>query len=212
MIDKGDSMERILQAARDEFADKGYEGARIDEIARKAGINKAMLYYHVGDKKALYAAAIQSVVGRGAVLVADAVSKSSTPREKLIAYVRGMFEMIGANPQMPRIMLREIASGGKNLPDGFFPDLLKVIMTVTGIMDEGVKKGVFIETVPALIHIMTLGMLVSIHTVSPVLCSMPQAPAELKGIFNDVIGKVGTEIERLILRSVLAGGRKEVKK
>ncbi|MCD6588326.1 MAG: helix-turn-helix transcriptional regulator, partial [Candidatus Fermentibacteraceae bacterium] len=44
----------ILDAAAEEFAEKGFSGARVDEIARRAGINKAMLYYRIGDKEELY--------------------------------------------------------------------------------------------------------------------------------------------------------------
>ena len=50
--------ERIVGAASAIFADKGFAGARVDEIARRAGVNKAMLYYHVGDKQALYTAVL----------------------------------------------------------------------------------------------------------------------------------------------------------
>jgi len=212
MPEKSDTIEKITMAARDEFAEKGFEGARVDEIARKAGINKAMLYYHVGDKKALYALVIQEVIGRGAQLVSDAVGKASSPEDKLRAYIRVLFDMISANPQMPRIMMREIASGGKNLPEAFFLGLLKILSTVTGVTEEGFKQGVFIETIAPLVHIMTLGAVISVHTVSPVLCSMPQAPKEMQRIRSDVIEKIGEEIERLILRSVSVqtkpGGKK----
>ncbi len=44
------SKNRILMAARKVFAEKGYDGARVDEIASEAGINKAMLYYYFGSK------------------------------------------------------------------------------------------------------------------------------------------------------------------
>ena len=50
MEKKDKAIEKILFAARGEFADKGFEGARVDEIARKAGINKAMLYYLYGNR------------------------------------------------------------------------------------------------------------------------------------------------------------------
>jgi len=44
--DKGtETTARILEAARDEFAEKGFAGARVDTIARRAGVNKATLYY-----------------------------------------------------------------------------------------------------------------------------------------------------------------------
>jgi AcrR family transcriptional regulator len=45
---------RILEAAKQEFAAHGLAGARVDRIAKNAGANKRMLYYHVGNKEALY--------------------------------------------------------------------------------------------------------------------------------------------------------------
>jgi AcrR family transcriptional regulator len=50
---------RILQAATDEFARHGYGGARIDRIAKAAGANKRMIYYHVGKKDVLYLAILE---------------------------------------------------------------------------------------------------------------------------------------------------------
>jgi AcrR family transcriptional regulator len=50
---------RILQSATAEFARHGFGGARMDRIAKAAGANKRMLYYHVGDKKALYLAVLE---------------------------------------------------------------------------------------------------------------------------------------------------------
>ena len=44
------SPERILVAAAAEFASRGYAGARVDRIARRARVNKAMLYYHFSNK------------------------------------------------------------------------------------------------------------------------------------------------------------------
>ena len=48
--------DRILDAATEVFAEKGFGETRVDEIAARAGVNKAMLYYHVGGEEALYAA------------------------------------------------------------------------------------------------------------------------------------------------------------
>lgn len=50
---------RILEAAKKEFASKGLAGARVDRIAAQAGANKRMLYYHVGNKDALYLAVLE---------------------------------------------------------------------------------------------------------------------------------------------------------
>ena len=51
----------ILKAALEEFSHEGVTGARTDEIARRAGVNKALLYYYFKDKEGLYAAALDQV-------------------------------------------------------------------------------------------------------------------------------------------------------
>ncbi len=53
------SRERILAAALKEFAAKGFAGARVDAIARRAGINKRMLYHYFGDKEELFKAVLR---------------------------------------------------------------------------------------------------------------------------------------------------------
>jgi AcrR family transcriptional regulator len=55
---------RILEAAIDEFAEFGLAGARVDRIAERAGVNKALLYRHFGSKEALFDAAIQTMASR----------------------------------------------------------------------------------------------------------------------------------------------------
>ena len=55
----GRSRERILSAALKEFAAKGFAGARVDAIARRANINKRMLYHYFGDKEELFKAVLR---------------------------------------------------------------------------------------------------------------------------------------------------------
>lgn len=56
------SRERILQAAEEEFAEKGFAGVRIDEIARAAGANKQLIYYYFGSKAKLYDAVLERMI------------------------------------------------------------------------------------------------------------------------------------------------------
>src|ERR1700678_2828149 len=57
--DPGRSRERILSAALKEFSAKGFAGARVDVIARRASINKRMLYHYFGDKEELFKAVLR---------------------------------------------------------------------------------------------------------------------------------------------------------
>ncbi|HQI23920.1 MAG TPA: helix-turn-helix domain-containing protein, partial [Smithella sp.] len=105
-----------MAAARTVFAQKGYNGARIDEIAARANVNKATIYYQIGDKDTLYTGALHQVIGHVARGIADAVSMKTHPEEKMKAYISFIAGAVEANPDLPPIMMREIASGGATLP------------------------------------------------------------------------------------------------
>jgi AcrR family transcriptional regulator len=66
------SQERILKAALEEFADKGFAGARVDAIARRARINKRMLYHYFGDKEGLFREVLRRKMAERAAWLASA--------------------------------------------------------------------------------------------------------------------------------------------
>jgi len=61
MATKNHSPKRILKAAVTEFANRGFSGARVDDIAQRAGINKQLIYYYYENKEKLYAEVLESV-------------------------------------------------------------------------------------------------------------------------------------------------------
>ena len=199
---KGETVTRILEAAKDVFAEKGFAGARVDEIARRAGVNKAALYYHIGDKKALYADAFHNIIGTAAQRLIDGIKGSKTPDEKIKTYLKTLAKTFDENPQVPRMMMREMASGGQNLPEIFFQDLFSIFRTLSGILEEGKSKGVFIDTLPLLVHFMAIGATVIYKTIAPILLAAQQVPEELKDLDRNVSGRVAAEIEKLILNAI----------
>ena len=72
---------RILDAATDIFAEAGFNGALMDEIARRAGVNKAMIYYHIGAKEALYAEVLHGVIGHVADSISACIETGATPKQ-----------------------------------------------------------------------------------------------------------------------------------
>ncbi|MEI9865029.1 MAG: helix-turn-helix domain-containing protein [Limisphaerales bacterium] len=67
----GRTRERILVAALKEFAAKGFAGARVDAIARRAAINKRMLYHYFGDKEDLFRAVLRRKISERQTWAAD---------------------------------------------------------------------------------------------------------------------------------------------
>ena len=199
---KGETITRILEASKDVFAEKGFAGARVDEIARRAGVNKAALYYHIGDKKALYADAFHNVIGTAAQKLIDGIKGAKSPEEKIKTYIKTLANTFDENPQVPRMLMREMASGGQNLPEIFFQDLFSIFRTLSGIIEEGKSKGVFIGTLPLLVHFMAIGATVIYKTIAPILLAAQHVPEELKGLNKNVSGKIAEEIEKLILNAI----------
>ena len=107
----------ILRAALEEFSHEGVAGARTDEIARRAGVNKALLYYYFKDKEGLYAAVLEQVFSGMYQRVGSVLDRTDLPpRERLLLYVRTHFDYIASAPVYPRLVQREfMRSSGRAL-------------------------------------------------------------------------------------------------
>jgi TetR/AcrR family transcriptional regulator len=103
----------ILKAALEEFSHEGVAGARTDEIARSAGVNKALLYYYFKDKDGLYAAVLEQVFSGLYSLVNGVLDRPElAPREKLQQYAQTHFDYIASSPWYPRLVQREFMRTG----------------------------------------------------------------------------------------------------
>ncbi len=196
------TIERILAAARKVFAQKGYSGAHVDEIAELADVNKATIYYQIGDKDRLYANVIHQVLGNTGKNIAEAVAKAGSIEEKLRAYINCVAENVDKNPELPPIMMREVASGGATLPRVVIEDIASVLTILVGILDEGRKKGIFIETVPFLIHMMIVGTIVFYKKAEPIKDKQLWLPARLKAHDKKLKANLGEEVASLVLKAI----------
>jgi TetR/AcrR family transcriptional regulator len=149
--------QRILEAAAEVFAERGFGGAGVDEIARRAGVNKAMLYYHVGDKAALFGEVVSASVGSIAEAVASALAETDDPSERLRAIPRAFSKTVRERPFLPQLMLREIAAGGPNLPQRVVEQMGKVMGMTRAVLEDGCAKGAFRKVDPLIAHLLLIG-------------------------------------------------------
>ncbi len=147
----------ILNAAAEEFAEKGFNGARVDAIAERAGINKAMLYYRVGDKEELY----RRVVLRGQAVFRETMMKAmesaSTAPETMSLLLAGVAEKAEKNRLIPSIILREIAGNGKTLPGDAMKGMRGLMEIIESIVSNGREEGAFRNIDPITLQFVVTG-------------------------------------------------------
>lgn len=198
----GKTVEKIITAARKTFAEYGYSGTHVDEIARRAGVNKATLYYQIGDKDTLYARVIHQVLGNIAQNVARAVAEANSPEAKLKAYILFMADAVDRNPELPPIMMRELASGGLHLPRLVTEDMASVLTVLLGILEEGKEKNVFNDVVPFLVHAMIMGSIMLFKMGTPIKDRQIWLSEDLKARDKKLPGTLGAEVARMVLKAV----------
>lgn len=135
----------ILAAAKEEFLDKGYDGARTTSIARAAGVTHAMLHYYFKTKEQLFERIFHETMGMLVEGILEVFTQTDKPFKERIAEALGIhFEVIRQNPRLPLFMIREVASRPER-----FAIIKNVISTFAGNLlialqrdiDQAVAKG-----------------------------------------------------------------------
>ena len=118
---------RIVTAAREEFASRGFDGARVERIARRAAVNKQLLFYYYHSKRGLF----QAVLSRGARELEQALNKLALPEggerralERLRATLDAQFEFLARNPDLVTLL----AQAGRSEARPFAPAINRLVV------------------------------------------------------------------------------------
>jgi len=162
------SPDRILAAAAVEFAERGFGGARVDRIARRARVNKAMLYYHFRSKQALYRTLLRRTFTVAAERMQAIAAGDGTAAAKVDRVIAGLADLIREQAFFPAIMLREVAEGGAHLDRDTLLTLAAVPRAVGGIVQQGVAQGAFREVNPLFAYFSMLAPIVFYLAADPI--------------------------------------------
>jgi TetR/AcrR family transcriptional regulator len=162
------SPDRILAAAAIEFAERGFGGARVDRIARRARVNKAMLYYHFRNKQALYRALLRRTFTAAAERMQAIAGGAGSPADKVDRVIAGIADLIREHEFFPAIMLREVAEGGAHLDRDTLLTLAAVPRAVGGIVQHGVERGAFRDVNPLFAYFSMLAPVVFYLAAGPI--------------------------------------------
>ena len=124
---------RIIAAGREEFSRRGFEGARVDQIARRAGVNKQLLFYYFHSKRGLFTA----VLARGAAeleqALADVPTNGDGPLDRIRVTLSAQFDFLAAHPDLVALLTQ----AGRSDARPFAPAVKRLVV----LLAEGQGRG-----------------------------------------------------------------------
>jgi AcrR family transcriptional regulator len=111
--------ERLLSVAARAFAELGYDGAAMGDIAERAGLRKSSLFHHFPTKDGLYGEVLVAVLGALHARMIAAHDEPGTFLERMQRSTLAVQRYLGENPVAARLLVREFVQGGNRvLPEG----------------------------------------------------------------------------------------------
>lgn len=179
---------RILDAALKEFSAKGLAGARTEQIAAAAGVNKALLYYYFESKEKLYLAAFERVAGQVRDQSMAVLLRDASPGERLVRTALAHFDRLMTQSHFQKLMQQEMMRVHMG-EEGALPLLVKSVLgPLHSMLHELVRKGIasgeLIEVDWRQILLVTMGANVSYFLSAPVwrLAMAPFEPFALEAL------------------------------
>ncbi|MBD3179216.1 MAG: TetR family transcriptional regulator [Candidatus Latescibacteria bacterium] len=109
--------EKIIEAAEEVFTSKGKSGARMRDIADKAGINQALLHYYFRSKDRLFFEVFKRIVPRLFPGVFAVLDEDIPFFEKIERFIRGYIEVVEAHPKFPIFIIQALGNSPERLAD-----------------------------------------------------------------------------------------------
>jgi len=165
--------EVIFESATEVFIEKGMDGARMQDIANHAGINKALLHYYYRTKDQLFNAVFEKIAGQMFKKFAPVFDEKLTLEEKLRFFYREHITFLQKNPRLPAFLMNELYRNPdriKRIIQGI--DINKIWTTMEAQHKEDlIKYNITRESIPQLMTSIA-AMSVFPFLAKPIVCSL----------------------------------------
>ena len=161
------SEDKIIQAALNEFSTFGFAGARVDAIAEKAKVNKAMIYYHFKSKEKLYEKILLDVVSNIYNQLQEVSQEEGPALDVFYSIINKYMSIIkGFDNKIFPIMLRELIEGGKFFRKIIVPNLIEPILAlIMPILNKAKEQGVIRDINPYFTFLQIVGSVVFVNVI-----------------------------------------------
>ncbi|MCX6138168.1 MAG: TetR/AcrR family transcriptional regulator [Ignavibacteriales bacterium] len=206
-----DTREKIITAALEIFASRGKHGARMEEIASKADVNKALVYYYFNSKDNLFREVLMLIMDHMYRSILEMANKleanTENPLDRIRRMVLSHFEAFSKNEAYAKVFIQAVAVDPEDVQEAL-SRLRKDhswmnSKMLTGFLEEGKKSGFFrdIDTQQVLISVMGMNM---IHFIGrPMAKALFELPVEDDEKF---VKERGESILDLLLYGILNQG------
>jgi AcrR family transcriptional regulator len=161
--------QKIFEAARDIFQSKGLEGARMQEIADKAEINKSMLHYYYRSKEKLFEKVYELSIIKLIPQVASLLNEDMPLDVKLRKFSAKYLELIKANPDIPLFVIHEMNKNPNRLKKFIAREVGRRVKPFLEQLKEEREKGKTVNLPPEQIFVNIMSMLIFPFLGRPVL-------------------------------------------
>ena len=189
----------ILIAAKEIFQQKGMAGARMQEIADKAKINKALLHYYYRSKQLLFEAVFKSAFSLLAPQLNKVLNDDSDLFEKIRKFTENYVSFVIKHPYLPNFVIQELNKNPefvqKLRSEKNFPSIEKFKLQVSDAINQGIIKP--IEAEQLFINIISLNIFPFIG--EPLLMALVNVDEEN---YNKILENRKTEVAEFIINSI----------
>jgi TetR/AcrR family transcriptional regulator len=207
MTEKDHSTEEIIfDAAQKIFVEKGYNGARMEEIAKEAQINKSLLHYYYRTKEKLFGAIFAKVAKLVIPRVISFIESDAPLFEKIEVFVETYIDLISKNPYIPNFVISEINrnpdSIGRILAEATGVLELNAIEKFSKVIDKEVEKGTIKPIKPEQLIVNIIALCIFPFVARPILQTI--IFKNDKKLYKDFIESRKKEVTSFIINSIKA--------
>ncbi len=189
----------ILDAARTVFTEKGLDGARMQEIADTAGINKALLHYYYRSKEHLFEAVFRESFSKFSPRIFEIMSSPIEITEKIKLFISNYIDLIQENPHLPAFVLHELNRNPERISN-LLPFTEQTISGLLSKLNGEFKSAGFIEIAPQQLMINVIALCIFPFIGRPIL--QPILFGKDDNRYNEFIQQRKTEITKFVLNAL----------
>ncbi len=176
----------LLAAGTELFARRGYDGASVRDITRRAGVNLAAVGYHFGSKRGLWLAVLEAALRPLREAIGAAAAGPGPALDRIEACVRAMFAFVAERPSINGLMLHVLASAPP-LPEPALRTIQFNSATMRELIEEGQREGSIDDGDPRFLALSVASQPMAVWLARPAIQGGGMIPLDSREAFDRLV-------------------------